>query len=46
MTDLSPEDGSVADGRVFWTKYAYEGASRRSANSAAWTLTTFFADRG
>ncbi|KVT73106.1 hypothetical protein WK58_13955 [Burkholderia ubonensis] len=30
--DLTPEDNSVADGKVFTTKYAYDGASNRIAS--------------
>lgn len=30
--DLSPADGSVADGKVYETRYEYEGASKRLAS--------------
>ncbi|NVE01921.1 hypothetical protein, partial [Massilia sp. BJB1822] len=29
ITDLSPADGAIADGKVFWTRYSYDGSSKR-----------------
>ncbi|NVE01917.1 hypothetical protein HUX62_28310, partial [Massilia sp. BJB1822] len=29
LTDLSPEDGAIADGKMFWTRYSYDGNSKR-----------------
>lgn len=38
--DLSPEDGSTADGRTYVTTYAYDGASSRVASVAQSDGTT------